>query len=220
VKERSIIRLKLLIPVAALWLLPAAFAGEYSPIEMCFYINSLDLNHSCAELGIGGNLNPSFEYVGSATILTPRADVGNSTNNTDNTLGSGGTQSFDLGDPNLLGSSFQTYLETFYSQFLGMNLNGSDGAGLGMNAAFLSGNGLSDLGRFFIFDASGGSGSGSGGTNNNTVTFVCDTCGTTGDTGGGGGGTITGSAVPEPSTLGLLLAGLGLLAWRVRRRAA
>jgi hypothetical protein len=53
--------MKLLIPLAALLLAPAAFAGSYSLNEWCFYVNSLDLNHSCAEAGGGGTLDAPFQ---------------------------------------------------------------------------------------------------------------------------------------------------------------
>jgi PEP-CTERM motif len=55
------IRMKLLFPLAALVLAPAAFAGSYSLNEWCFYVNSLDLNHSCAEAGGGGTLSAPFQ---------------------------------------------------------------------------------------------------------------------------------------------------------------
>jgi hypothetical protein len=60
-KERFMIRMKLLIPLAALVLAPAAFAGSYSLNDWCFYVNSLDLNHSCAEAGGGGTLDAPFQ---------------------------------------------------------------------------------------------------------------------------------------------------------------
>lgn len=56
-------RMKLLIPFAALMLAPAAFAGQYSLNAWCFYVNSLDLNHSCAEAGGGGNIEAPFQSV-------------------------------------------------------------------------------------------------------------------------------------------------------------
>lgn len=55
------IRTKLLLPLAALALAPASFAGTYSLNEWCFYVNSLDLNHSCAEAGGGGTLSAPFQ---------------------------------------------------------------------------------------------------------------------------------------------------------------
>src|SRR5579883_2262978 len=55
------IRLKLLLPLAALLVAPAAFAGSYSLNEWCFYVNSLDLSHSCAEAGGGGTLSAPFQ---------------------------------------------------------------------------------------------------------------------------------------------------------------
>jgi hypothetical protein len=53
--------MKLLLPLAALVLAPAAVAGSYSLNEWCFYVNSLDLNHSCAEAGGGGTINTPFQ---------------------------------------------------------------------------------------------------------------------------------------------------------------
>ena len=53
--------MKLLLPIAALLVAPAAFAGTYSLNAWCFYVNSLDLNHSCAEAGGGGTLNAPFQ---------------------------------------------------------------------------------------------------------------------------------------------------------------
>jgi hypothetical protein len=53
--------MKLLLPLAAFILAPAAFAGSYSLNEWCFYVNSLDLNHSCAEAGGGGTIETPFQ---------------------------------------------------------------------------------------------------------------------------------------------------------------
>ncbi len=55
------IRMKLLFALAALMVAPAAFAGTFSLNDWCFYVNSLDLNHSCAEAGGGGTLNAPFQ---------------------------------------------------------------------------------------------------------------------------------------------------------------
>jgi hypothetical protein len=54
------IRMKLILPLLLLMAAPA-FAGQYSLVGWCFYVNSLDVNHSCAESGGGGTLSAPFQ---------------------------------------------------------------------------------------------------------------------------------------------------------------
>src|SRR5579884_1287893 len=67
--EKTMIRLKLFLPLAALLAAPA-FAGDYSLNEWCFYVNSLDLNHSCAETAGGGaSVSAPFQNISFDTTL-------------------------------------------------------------------------------------------------------------------------------------------------------
>ncbi len=54
-------RAGLLLPAAVLAVATAAFGGQSSLNEWCFYINTLDLNHSCAEGATPTTFNPPVE---------------------------------------------------------------------------------------------------------------------------------------------------------------
>ena len=61
-------RLKLLLIVAVLFVAPMAFAGSYSLNDWCFYVNTLDINHSCNNGSGTDNFLPpvepgTFDYV-------------------------------------------------------------------------------------------------------------------------------------------------------------
>jgi hypothetical protein len=76
-------RLRLLLIVAALFVAPMAFAGTYSLNDWCFYVNSLDINHSCNQSGADNFVPPvspgTFDFshltdqnaLGSVTITLP-----------------------------------------------------------------------------------------------------------------------------------------------------
>jgi hypothetical protein len=54
-------RAGLLLPAAVLAVASAAFGGQSSLNEWCFYVNTLDLNHSCAEGATPTTFNPPVE---------------------------------------------------------------------------------------------------------------------------------------------------------------
>src|SRR5436305_9431621 len=53
-------RSKLLLIAAVLLIAPMAFAGSYSLNDWCFYVNSLDVNHSCGGGSGVDNFSPSI----------------------------------------------------------------------------------------------------------------------------------------------------------------
>lgn len=98
-------RIKLLFPLLALLVAPAAFAGQYSLNEWCFYVNSLDLNHSCAEAGGSGSISAPFQNVSFNTLL----GGGNTLGTVQVTVGAGTSNVFALWDYNVSGTGFNEY---------------------------------------------------------------------------------------------------------------
>jgi hypothetical protein len=62
-------RVGLLLTAAVLAVSSAAFAGQASLNEWCFYVNTLDLNHSCAEGASPSTFNPPVD--GATYVASP-----------------------------------------------------------------------------------------------------------------------------------------------------
>src|SRR3954466_9697783 len=68
IRRMFTMRLRLLLIALVLLVAPMAFGGNYSLNDWCFYVNSLDINHSCSNGSGTDNFLPpvspgTFDYV-------------------------------------------------------------------------------------------------------------------------------------------------------------
>lgn len=239
-------RSKFLLIAAVLFVAPMAFAGSYTLNDWCFYVNSLDVNHSCADGSGVDNFSPSislgsFDY----QHLTD-----NRLGSTSITLGSGSYSVFAIFNydvaPNGGSNEYANAVGTLAAgQSYSVNTEGTAGTPGSLYSQFASGNldntnhlstcaGSScpdvavSIGYSNVTVPEGSTG---------TVTFtVGDAPPTSGfyvqQTDNSGGSSVylgsnvqideslnsQISAVPEPGMAGLTAGGMGLLLWFVRRR--
>jgi hypothetical protein len=239
-------RSKLLLIAVVLLAAPMAFAGTYSLNDWCFYVNSLDVNHSCASGSGVDNFSPSislgsFDY----QHLTD-----NNLGSVSVTLGSGSHSVFAIFNYDVApGGGSNDYANAVGNlangQSYSVNTEGTAGSAGGLYSQFASGNldntnHLSSCTGSSCPDVAVSIGynsvnvpEGSSGTVTFTVGNAPPASGfyvqQTDNSGGGsvyvssnvqidGGLNAQISAVPEPGMAGLTAGGMGLLLWFVRRR--
>jgi len=231
-------------------LAPVAFAGTYSLNEWCFYVNSLDLNQSCAEAGGGGTINAPFQTatfdpstgLGTVSVtLTPSSQTykifalwdfsssnGNGYDEYASTVGTlSGGESYSVDSP---GSS---------------SAGGANGSSPGNLTTYFNSGSLDDTNHLQscstppcsdVAVALGQTVDVAPGTTDTVSFTVSSTAPSSGfyisQTDGSGNTLFFSSSVvdppfqteqtgtPEPGTVGLISAGLGLLAFARRRRKA